>query len=330
MTPGIDINTATPQELLKEIRALRKAFNKDIAGAAKTIPEREVRYLVGMYYTAQQMRIAIAGKLRSIGEKPNAMLTIFLDMFEEVERDIQAALDVYTDNSEIGRSFRRIKGIGPVLTAAWLAHVNVHIAGNCAKVLSFGGYNPNMVWEKGQKRPYNADLKLVFSKMGRAFVFLSNRASFFGQKYKENKKIVERRNNAGLFADRCTELLRTRNYRTDTNAYKCYKEGKYPPAHVSASARLKTVALCVGVLHREHFRLVHGTYPPDPYLVAFPDTTPNKYGDSAASVIHNHNLIDIEDVVKWEASAPRGKFDASAELDANISDAIIPEEENDE
>lgn len=320
-----DFTKTSPRDLLAEIRALRRAFNKDIYNAAKVIPEREVRYLVDMYYTAQQMRIAVEGKLRSIDEKPNEMLVLFLDMFEEVEKDIQAALDVYTHNSAVGNSFRRVKGIGPVLTAAWLAHVNVHIAGNCSKVLSFGGYNPNMVWGKGEKRPYNADLKLVFNKMGRAFVFLSNRNSYFGQRYKENKKLVEKRNEAGMFAERCAELLRTRNYRTDTNAYKCYKEGKYPPAHVSASARLKTVALCVGVLHREHFRVVFGDYPVDPYLVAFPDATPNKYGDNPVSTLigqtRHHNIIDIEDVIKWEATAPKStKITATEAEDANISD----------
>lgn len=317
----IDTNTATPQELIKEIRALRRAFNKDFKDAAKVIPKRQVKYLVDMYYTAQQMRIAVEGKLRSLEEVPNAVLTIFLDMFEEVEKDLQSALDVYTANSDVGASFRRIKGIGPVLTAGWMAHVNVHIAVNAAKVMRFGGYDPTVKWEKGQKRPYNADLKLVLSKMGRAFVFLSNRNSFFGQKYKENKKLIEKRNEAGMFAERCAELLRTRKYKEETNAFKCYSVGKYPPAHISASARLKTVALCVGVLHREHFRCVHGAYPADPFLVAFPDATPNRYGDDPKSKIHHHNLIDIEDVVRWEASAPKMTPKEEAE-DANISDSI--------
>lgn len=323
MVPSIDLKKASPKEILTEIRALRRAFNKDIRDAAKIIPEREVRYLVDMYYTAQQMRIAVESKLRSIGEEPNMMLGLFLDMFEEVEKDIQAALDVYTHNNPVGASFRRVKGIGPVLTAGWLAHVNVHIADNCSKVLSFGGYNPNMVWGKGEKRPYNADLKLIFNKLGRAFVFLSNRNSFFGQKYKENKKLIEQRNADGKFADRCAELLRTRKYRTDTNAFKCYSEGKYPPAHVSASARLKTVALCVGVLHREHFRVIHGAYPVNPFLVAFPDATPNKYNDDPSTKLlpAHHNLIDIEDVVRWEASAPKSTKIAETEAeDANISD----------
>jgi hypothetical protein len=324
MTPiqDKDYSKATTKEILAEIRALRRAFNRDIREAAKVIPEREVRYLVGMYYTAQQMRIAVEGKLRALDEEPNAMLGLFLEMFEETEKDIQAALDVYTANNAIGASFRRVKGVGPVLTAAWLAHVNVHIARNCSKVLAFGGYNPNMKWEKGQKRPYNADLKLVFNKMGRAFVFLSNRNSYFGQRYKENKALVEKRNDAGMFADRCAELLRTRNYRKETNAYKCYSVGKYPPAHVSASARLKTVALCVGVLHREHYRVVFGEYPVDPFLVAFPDATPNKYGDNPKSaLLPHHNLIDIEDVIKWEATAPKStKIAATEAEDANVSD----------
>src|SRR4030095_2974554 len=231
----IDKNTATPAELIKEIRTLRRAFNKDFKESAKVIPTRQVKYLVGMYYTAQKMRIAVESKLRSLDEVPNAVLVTFLDMFEEVEKDLQSALDVYTANSEVGASFRRIKGVGPVLTAGWLAHVNVHIATNAAKIMSFGGYNPNMVWNKGEKRPYNADFKLVLSKMGRAFVFLSNRNSFFGQKYNENKKLIQKRNEAGLFAERCAHLLKTRNYKKETSAYRHCSQGLYPPAHVNAS-----------------------------------------------------------------------------------------------
>lgn len=330
-----DTKTATTKEILQEIRALRKAFNKDISSAAKIIPEREVRYLVDMYYTAQNMRVGVEGKLRSIGEEPNAMLVIFLDMFAEVEKDIQAALDAYTYNSDIGRKFREIKGIGPVLTAGWLAHVSVHKADMPSKVLSFGGYNPNMKWEKGQKRPYNAGLKLIFTKMGRAFVFLSNRNSFFGQKYKDYAAMITAKNDRGEFADRCAELLATRNYKKTTIAYQHYVKGRYPKAHINASARMKTVALCVAILHREHYRQVFDKFPPLPYGVLMQNDENGSpiapRADMSAPVGH-HNLIDIEDVLLWEKTAlPLTKKQKEEAIeDDNLSDAPLPAPEDDD
>lgn len=317
----MDTGEKTPEilDMLKQIKRLRRAVNKDFASAAKRMPEKEVKYLVSMYYTCQNMRIAVAGRLRMLGEESNELLGIFLGQFEEVEKDIQAALDVYTDNNSIGNRFRQVKGIGPVLTAGWLAHVNVHIAGNCAKVLSFGGYNPNMVWGKGQKRPYNAEFKLVLSKMGRAFVFLSNRNSFFGQKYKEYKRVIEAKNERGEFAERCAEILATKNYKKTTKAYQAYTKGQYPKAHIIASARLKATSLCVGILHREHYLQVMGANPVNPYAVAFPD----RVGLSP------HNLIDLDEVLRWEATAQLAKGTELVNED-NISDTVIPRMEDDE
>lgn len=309
-----NVTTATLNDTLKQIKMLRRAVNKDFTKAAKRMPEREVKYLVSMYYTCQEMRIAVAARLRMLGEESNELLGIFLNQFEEVEKDIQAALDVYTDNNGIGNRFRQVRGIGPVLTAGWLAHVNVHIAHNCAKVLSFGGYNPNMVWEKGQKRPYNAEFKLVLSKMGRAFVFLSNRNSFFGQKYKDYKTLIEGKNERGEFAERCKEILAKKRYKETTLAYQAYIKGRYPKAHIVASARLKATALCVGILHREHYFQTMGRFPVSPYAVAFPERVGS----------NGHNLIDLDEVLAWEKSAAASFGRPDVHSDENISDSIIP------
>lgn len=325
MNTAFNVKTATAEELIKEIRACRRALNRDFKDAAIKIPTQEIRYLVDLYYTAQEMRVAVEGKLRSIANEPNKLMTIFLDMFAEVEKDIQAALDAYTYNDPVGRKFREIRGIGPVLTAGWLAHVNVHIANTPSKVLSFGGYNPKMVWLKGQKRPYNADLKLIFSKMGRTFVFMSNRGSFFGQKYKENKAAIQAKSDAGGFAERCATLLSTRNYRDGTAAKAAYKEGKYPPAHINASARLKTVALCVSIMHREHYFQVMGKYPPLPYGVLMSnDENGNAIAPTldATTPMGHHNIIDMEEVLTWERTFT-GKVEAT---DTDVSDKLAGRE----
>lgn len=70
MNTAFNVKTATAEELIREIRVCRRALNRDFKDAAIKIPKQEIRYLVDLYYTAQEMRVAVEGKLRSIADEP--------------------------------------------------------------------------------------------------------------------------------------------------------------------------------------------------------------------------------------------------------------------
>ena len=115
----------------------------------------------------------------------------------------------------------------------------------------------------------NARLKVICWKAGESFVkFHNQEACFYGKVWRKQKDIYEARNAAGDYAERSAQILATRNYRKDTEAYKAYVVGKFPPAHIHAMARRYAVKLFLSHLHGEMHRRILGTEPPLPYPVA--------------------------------------------------------------
>ena len=141
----------------------------------------EVRLLVSSYYAAQEMRKRLDMQVRHMGakgdlradEEGHAALPPFLstvgDSWSEIEVAMRGALEKYAKSSKVGCWALSQLGVGPVITAGLLAHLDIERAPSAGHFWSFAGLNPNMKWEKGQKRPYNAELKQITYHLGECF-----------------------------------------------------------------------------------------------------------------------------------------------------------------
>ena len=135
-------------------------LTKDLRTASRTLNPSEARYLVDRYYQIQQYRTSAKNQIRaSEGAEPNEVIVWFADNFEALEKDIKKALDAYTSSHPIGVWCKSIIGIGATFAAGLLAHIDAKKAPTAGAVWSYAGYNPSVEWLKGQKRPWNADLK---------------------------------------------------------------------------------------------------------------------------------------------------------------------------
>lgn len=283
-------------------------LGKDLKNSAKLIGKRQARFLVDRYYQIQDRRIRDAGQIRSEKKEddtsePNDLLQWMFDSDRFLEKDILTALNVFTSEYMIGRYLKSIVGIGPVITAGLIAHLEIE-PWKCGKPVSpkgvkrnpckekapcdpgstpepcrrvtmdtaghfhsFCGANPNVVWEKGKMRPYNAFLKtLTLFKAGECFVKVQNNENdTYGQLYAK-RKLIEVQNNIDLkFKDQAVAKMEKFKIGKDTDAYKAYSIGMLPPAHVHARARRWAVKIFLSHLHHAMFFDWFGKDPPVPY-----------------------------------------------------------------
>lgn len=185
-------------------------LSRDIKVAAATLGRDEARFLVDAYYTAQEDRKRTANQSRALGksEEPHATIDFFLSQFSTTEKEIAKALDTYSANDPLGQWARSIVGIGPVIAAGLLAHINIDRAQTAGAIWRFAGLDPTAEWKKGQKRPHNAKLKVLCWKIGDSFVKVSgNEDALYGKIYRQRKEYEVERNEAVIDVTRVVESL---------------------------------------------------------------------------------------------------------------------------
>jgi hypothetical protein len=221
-------------------------LSRDLAAASATMTPDEARYLVDAYYTMQDYRIAVNGQCRALGDRaePHSILLWLAENESTLENQIKRALDKYTDGHPLGRWAKSITGIGPVISAGLLAHIDIEKINNAHNIWSFAGLDPARTWNKGEKRPWNAKLKTLCWKIGESFVKVSgNENDFYGKWYRRRKDIEAHSNAQGLYAAQAAAKLDKFKIGKSTEAYKAYSIGQLPPAHIHARARRWAVKL---------------------------------------------------------------------------------------
>lgn len=258
----------------EETLELVKKITKDMRLAAKNLSKNEARFLVDAYYQVQDFRIQTAGQLRSMekSQEPHNFHDFILGNFTTIESQIKYALGKYSESTAVGRWSRSICGIGPVIAAGLECHIDIEKAVTPGHIYSFAGIHPQVSWEKGQKRPWNAQLKTLCWKIGESFVKVSsNDNDFYGKLYLERKAIEAQRNEQMIFEDQAEAKLAKYKIGKDTEAYKFYAQGMLPPGHIHARAKRWAVKLFLShwwyIAYKAHFK----KEPPLPYPIAHLD-----------------------------------------------------------
>lgn len=245
-------------------------LTKDLKNASKVLSKQEARYLVDSYYQIQEYRKATSNQVRAMeeSEEPHEVTDWLLANLETLENQIKRALDAYTDGDPVGRWCKGITGIGPVIAAGLLAHIDIEKAPTAGHIWSFAGLDPRREWKKGELRPWNAKLKVLCWKIGQSFVKVSNNdKDVYGKIYKARKELEMANNEAGLYADQAKAKLEKFNIGKTTDAYKAYSIGKLPPAHIQQRAERYATKIFLSHLHevwyKEHFK----QDPPKPFAL---------------------------------------------------------------
>lgn len=225
------------------LMAFLKTLKKDMKKAAVEMSNQQARWLVDYYYAVQDFRIQAFNERRAskdAGEVPAEVMLLMGDSMKANESMIKSAMDIWSEKTITGRWSKSIKGIGPVLAAGLIANLYENISpektNTAGKIWSFAGLNPDAVWEKGQKRPFNARLKVLCWKMGESFVKVSGYDDdVYGHLYQKRKAYEQIKNEAGDYAEQAEKGAQ--RVRKDTEAYKFYSKGILSPGHIHARSK---------------------------------------------------------------------------------------------
>ena len=278
-------------------------LSQDLKKATETLSPQEARYLVDAYYTIQDYRKAAANQVRALNEsqEPHDVLNWYFEQAEVLESQVKRALGAWSDSRLLGKWCQSIIGIGPVISAGLIAHIDITKAPTVGHIWSFAGLDPRSEWKKGEKRPWNGALKTLCWKVGESFVKVSGNAkSLYGQLYVKRKEYEVEQNLTGKLCDQAKAKLEKYKIGKTTDAYLWYagclsleaaqeirslgtdatpaklkalagEPGSglrmLPPAHLHARAKRWAVKLFLSHYHAEAYYQHYGAKPPNPYPI---------------------------------------------------------------
>ena len=244
---------------------------------SSTLSRVEARYLVNSYYQIQDYRKTAFAQERELSKdtpneadvKQHQVISWLAQNMETFEKQIIRSLDTYSESTTVGRWSRSVIGIGPVIAAGLIAHIDIEKAPTVGHIWRFAGLDPTSVWNKGEKRPWNADLKVLCWKIGESFVKVCNKDdAFYGNIYQVRKEKELVRNENLEFKKQAEEKLAKFKIGKDTDAYQWYSQGKLPPAHIHARSKRYAVKLFLAHWHHIAYIDHYKKEPPSPYPIA--------------------------------------------------------------
>ena len=174
-------------------------LERDVRRMAADLGPQQARGLVDLYYGLQEFRINASNQNHALtkSEEPHATVEFFFQQFYNLEKDIAKALDTYSAAQPLGVWAREHVGIGPVIAAGLLAHIDITTTPTPSALWKFAGLAPGQRYVKGEKRSWNAGLKVLCWKMGDSFVKQSGRENcYYGKLYLRRKEKEVARNEA--------------------------------------------------------------------------------------------------------------------------------------
>lgn len=244
-------------------------MSRDMAKAAATLSDQEARFLVSRYYAMQDDRKRLHSQAQALSKsgEPHSVFQYLAESAEVLENQCKRALDKYTEAHQMGAWMREVHGIGPVLSAGLLAHIDITRAPTVGHIWSFAGLNPETKWAKGQTRPWNAELKVLCWKIGQSFLkFSGDEKCYYGGVYRQRKAFEVANTEAGVHRDIALGLAA--GVGKDTEAFGHYSAGRLPPAQLDARARRYAVKLFLSHMHGAWYELHYGKPAPLPYPIA--------------------------------------------------------------
>lgn len=268
---------ATPSDKIDwEDPVSTRRLRKDLRARSKLLDREEARGLIETYYMLQGDRIRTGNRIAALQrgvsvDQPPLVLSMFNNELQHLEELMKPPIEAYVKSQRAGRWLLSLKGIGPILAGACLAHIDVRKARSAGAVQRFAGVDPTLEWNRGERRPFNADLKKTMWLIADSFVKVKNReGAYYGAYYAERKAQEEHRNETGLNAEAAARYLAKRTARDapDAEWAEILSSGKLPPFLVDKRARRKVINLFINHLYEVMHECEYGK-PPEwrPYVI---------------------------------------------------------------
>lgn len=133
---------------------IQRMTKEQVLVAAK-LHAPEIRFLVSNYYDSQEMRKRGDMQLRHLGEKTDPHVVHILEhttnAFAVIEEEVQKMLGEFARSNPPGRWMLAQHGVGPVISAGFLAFIDINKAPTAGHIWRFAGLDPSVEWYGAEK-----------------------------------------------------------------------------------------------------------------------------------------------------------------------------------
>jgi hypothetical protein len=266
----IDVDRLTFDELSNLVEG--RFLSKDLSDIVRLMKPREARLLVDLYYIIQKARVANNNRVKAMQGEPTAWLELLYKKYHALEKQTFQILARYAGRLKTERPSAEwllsLYGVGPVLTVGLLSHVDITKAPTVGKLWRFAGLDPTAQEKKGEKRPFNKRLKVLFWKFADVQVRLTGKKNFgrslYSELYLSRKGLETERNEMGAFRELAEATLKASPSHKQASIY---KKGKLPPGRIELRARRWMSKIFASHLHECLYVEQYGTLPPKPYVI---------------------------------------------------------------
>lgn len=280
---------------------LMRRYRRDIKEMGSRMGRDEVRFMVATFYQHQRDRIRTGNRISAYEKaEKNAMnvMQFFNTQSRLLEELMKYPLEAYVNEDEVGKWLISLRGIGPLLAAGLLAYLDIERAPVASSFWRYAGFDPSVTWGKGQKRPFNGNLKTHCYKVGLSLIMSGNQ--YYKPLYVERKAYETNINEKFGYRPQAEAILaRMRMKRDDIDTVKdafdreihdmdemsiadekevteedrktfidTLKSGKLSAAHIDMRARRWMIKLFLAHLHRVMYETHHRMECPLPYPIA--------------------------------------------------------------
>jgi hypothetical protein len=122
---------------------------EDDPPSVRPITKEHARYLVDAYYQMQDWRIDSANRVRAATKSEEEVPEILSSIYERTrgqEEEIKKALGAWARTSPAGAWAQSQYGIGPVISAGLVAHIDINRAPTVGHIWRFAGLDSTLEW----------------------------------------------------------------------------------------------------------------------------------------------------------------------------------------
>ncbi len=193
--------------------------------------------LIKDFYLMQDNRMRAAHQHRQLekrGDKGD-VLSYASKLFQKNEDHLALLICLWGKDQKMAQWAMQNVGIGKIMSAGLVAHIDVTKSPHLSSLWAFAGFPGDSEvkkWKKGEKRPFNANLKKLCFKIGESFVKNQNRQEcYYGKLFAERKKLEWERNLNGAFSEYSKKQLTFKDWKKDSTA-KLFYSGQLSPSKV--------------------------------------------------------------------------------------------------
>jgi hypothetical protein len=143
------------ESMLTPAHKLTRDMMKALRQRGGGVTDSEVRFLVDLYYNMQGQRIAVGNQSKGLDRdakksgneaEPHEAIDWVASQFGTLEQQVAKLLAIYVETHPMGWFFEQTVGIGPILAAGLLAHIDINKAPTAGHIWRFAGLDPNVQW----------------------------------------------------------------------------------------------------------------------------------------------------------------------------------------